>query len=282
MGKAARAAFPIRFAKTAYPFPHPLPRRARKSPQSACALAAAGKSLRRFLGGPQMERKEIAIIGGGPAGLMAAEVLSRSGHGDRLRGYATAARKFLLAGKSGLNITHSEAYRDFAARFGDASASLRRPLMPLPRRTYAPGQPDLTRRPSSALPAACFRSYEGLAGCCAAGSAGWRPRRPASHPPSLVGFTEKGYIFDTPEGRRSFVATRLSWRLAAQAGHGSARRRLGAVAAGRGVPISDFRPANCGFDVGLDAGFPRAFWPAQPLKGVTATSDGGTIPGEFV
>jgi len=76
-----------------------------------------------------MTRNQIAIIGGGPAGLMAAETLSRLGHRiviyDRM---PTVARKFLLAGKSGLNITHSEDYSVFATRFGAASARLRAAL----------------------------------------------------------------------------------------------------------------------------------------------------------
>ena len=70
--------------------------------------------------------KQIAIIGGGPAGLMAAEVLSAAGHAVTVyEAMPTFGRKFLLAGKSGLNITHSEDYAQFAARFGSASSRLR-------------------------------------------------------------------------------------------------------------------------------------------------------------
>jgi predicted flavoprotein YhiN len=70
--------------------------------------------------------RTIAIIGGGPAGLMAAEVLSRAGHAVTVyEAMPTVGRKFLLAGKSGLNLTHAEDYRRFATRFGSASERLR-------------------------------------------------------------------------------------------------------------------------------------------------------------
>ena len=53
----------------------------------------------------------VAIIGGGPAGLMAAEVLSQAGvHVDLYDSLPSVGRKFLLAGVGGMNITHSEAY----------------------------------------------------------------------------------------------------------------------------------------------------------------------------
>ena len=61
----------------------------------------------------------VAVIGGGPAGLMAAEVLSQAGaRVDLYDAMPTVGRKFLLAGKGGMNITHSEAPADFAQRYG--------------------------------------------------------------------------------------------------------------------------------------------------------------------
>jgi hypothetical protein len=63
----------------------------------------------------------IKVIGAGPAGLMAAEVLAESGHRVTIHDHMAApARKFLLAGRGGLNLTHSEPIEPFLARYGEA------------------------------------------------------------------------------------------------------------------------------------------------------------------
>jgi len=71
----------------------------------------------------------VAVIGAGPSGLMAAEVLSRGGARvtlyDRM---PSAGRKFLLAGRGGLNLTHSEPVENLLARYGTAAATLRPPI----------------------------------------------------------------------------------------------------------------------------------------------------------
>ncbi|ROM76748.1 NAD(FAD)-utilizing dehydrogenase [Pseudomonas brassicacearum] len=67
----------------------------------------------------------IAIIGGGPAGLMAAEVLSQAGiQVDLYDGMPSVGRKFLLAGVGGMNITHSEAYPAFLSRYAERAPNL--------------------------------------------------------------------------------------------------------------------------------------------------------------
>lgn len=67
----------------------------------------------------------IAIIGGGPAGLMAAEVLSRAGlRVDLYDGMPSVGRKFLLAGVGGMNITHSEAFPAFLSRYGERAPNI--------------------------------------------------------------------------------------------------------------------------------------------------------------
>jgi uncharacterized flavoprotein (TIGR03862 family) len=67
----------------------------------------------------------VAIIGGGPAGLMAAEVLSRAGiHVDLYDGMPSVGRKFLLAGVGGMNITHSEAYPAFLSRYAERAPQI--------------------------------------------------------------------------------------------------------------------------------------------------------------
>jgi uncharacterized flavoprotein (TIGR03862 family) len=67
----------------------------------------------------------VAVIGGGPAGLMAAEVLSQGGaQVDLYDAMPSVGRKFLLAGKGGMNITHSEPIGDFVKRYGARSEQI--------------------------------------------------------------------------------------------------------------------------------------------------------------
>lgn len=68
---------------------------------------------------------QVAVIGGGPSGLMAAEALSLAGvQVDVYDAMPSLGRKFLLAGIGGLNITHSEDYTAFCARYGDRRPQL--------------------------------------------------------------------------------------------------------------------------------------------------------------
>lgn len=74
--------------------------------------------------------KSVAIIGGGPAGLMAAEVLSK--HNIQVDVYdakPSLGRKFLMAGKSGLNITHSENFEQFVSRYGNRKEEIKKWLL---------------------------------------------------------------------------------------------------------------------------------------------------------
>jgi uncharacterized flavoprotein (TIGR03862 family) len=71
--------------------------------------------------------KRLAVIGGGPAGLMAAEVACKAGVGvDVYEGKGSVGRKFLVAGKGGLNLTHSEAYASFVTRYGSQQSDVAR------------------------------------------------------------------------------------------------------------------------------------------------------------
>ena len=70
--------------------------------------------------------RRVAVIGGGPAGLMAAQTAAHQGaRVDVYDAMPSVGRKFLLAGRGGMNITHAEDYADFVGRYGQRAAALR-------------------------------------------------------------------------------------------------------------------------------------------------------------
>ena len=231
-----------------------------------------------------MASKRIAIIGGGPAGLMAAEVLGAAGCKVTVyEAMPTVGRKFLLAGKSGLNITHAEDYHHFRARFGPATSRLRAALdafTPQDIRAWAAGLGSETFVGSSqrVFPRAMKASpllrswlrYLDELGVEVSTRRRW------------IGFDGRTLLLEGPAGVEIVQPQATLLALG-----GASWPRLGsdaawtAVLSAQGVEISPFRPANCGFDVDWSHVMRDGFAGA-PLKGVTATSAAGTFPGEFV
>jgi len=231
-----------------------------------------------------MEKRRIGIVGGGPAGLMAAEMLSARGHAVTvLEAMPTIGRKFLLAGKSGLNITHSEPYARFATRFGAAGDRLRAALDAF--------TPDDVRAWAQGLGTQTFVGTSGRVFPTVMKASpllrAWRARLEGQGVDIRVrhrwkGFSPGGLLVETPQGEAA-----MAFDAVLLAPGGASWPRLGSDAAwiGRlaekGVGIAPFRPANCGFDVEWSAFFMEKFAGA-PVKGVTARSAAGTVPGEFV
>lgn len=200
-----------------------------------------------------MPNSDIAIIGAGPAGLIAAERLAGSGHAVTLyERMASPARKFLLAGRGGLNLTHSEPFEAFLARYREASPWLEPALRAFPPqalRDWADGLGAATFTGSSGrvfpramkaspLLRAWLRRLEGLG-----------VRLAARH--HWLGWSEDGALVFDHDGE--VVETRPAATLLALGG--ASWPRLGAdgswasLLARRGITVSQLRPANAGFAV---------------------------------
>lgn len=227
---------------------------------------------------------EIAIIGGGPAGLMAAEILAGAGQAVTVfDAMPTLARKFLLAGKSGLNITHAEPHEALVTRYGAANAFLHPALDAFTA--------DNVRQWAESLGSTTFVGSSGRVFPEAMKASpllrAWLQRltgqgvtiRPRHR---WLGLEGDALVFDTPDGRKTFAFDATLLALG-----GASYPRLGSDAAfvpwltDKGVEIAPFQPANCGFDADWSPIFAERF-AGQPVKAVTATSDAGAMAGEFV
>jgi uncharacterized flavoprotein (TIGR03862 family) len=234
--------------------------------------------------------RTVAIIGGGPAGLMAAEVAVE--HGARVDLYdamASVGRKFLLAGKGGLNLTHSDPSDLFLSRYGTHQAQLA-PLLkafgPAKLREWVRGFGIETFTGSSGR---VFPADMKAAPLLRSWLRRLRQRGVAFHMRHRwCGWNADGTLrFATPEGERSVRAGAVVLALG-----GGSWPKLGSDGAWvpwlaeRGVRIEPLRPANCGFDVRWSEHF-RTRFAGQPVKSVTVsfTEPNYTVhrqPGEFI
>ncbi|MEJ8307525.1 TIGR03862 family flavoprotein [Agrobacterium larrymoorei] len=231
-----------------------------------------------------MLRKQIAIIGAGPAGLMAAEELSSSDVDVTVyEAMPTVARKFLMAGKSGLNITHGEDYARFTTRFGASEARLKGALdefTPQMLRDWAEGLGQKTFVgtsgrvfPNSMKGSPLLRAW--LSRLSGRGVAIKVRHR-------WLGLHNGALLFETPEGQIDIKPDAVLLALG-----GASWPRLGSTGEWvhglreGGVDIVDFQPANCGFDVAWSEHFRQRF-SGEPVKSVITTSDAGRFEGEFV
>jgi uncharacterized flavoprotein (TIGR03862 family) len=228
----------------------------------------------------------VAVIGGGPAGLMAADVLSTAGCAvtvyDRM---PTLGRKFMLAGRGGLNLTHSEDRETFLSRYETAAESL---------------QPHLDGFPPGALAAWCedlgVSTFVGTSGRVFPGSFKSSPllrawlrrldergvRLAARH--TWTGWDETDALtFQTVDK----TVLRVTPQATILAMGGASWPRLGSdgqwlsILSHAGIETADLHPANCGCEIKWSPVFRERFEGA-PLKRIAVTVGETTVRGELM
>ncbi len=227
----------------------------------------------------------VAIIGAGPSGLMAAEVLSQAGiKVDIYDAMPSAGRKFLMAGKGGLNITHSEPYAQFLSRYGASSSHLK-PILDgfspetltdwvhgLGIKTFVGSSGRVFPEDMKAAPLLRIWLHRlRLSGVSMHMRHRW------------VGWQDvntKLLCFETPLGLKDVQATGTILALG-----GASWPQLGSTGAWqsllvqRGIEISTLKPANCGFDVIWSDVFRERF-AGQPVKSIIASFSNITRQGD--
>lgn len=227
----------------------------------------------------------VAVIGAGPAGLMVAETLRAGGARvtvfDRM---PSVGRKFLLAGRGGLNLTHSEPLEKFLARYREARAQLEPALAaftPQDLRGWCEtlGQETFVGSSGRVFPKAMKASPLLRA---------WLRRLDASGVAFRLrhrwtGWGENGVlVFETPQGRVTHNADATVLALG-----GASWPHLGADGAfvdllnARGIAVAPLRAANAGFEIAWTERF-RDRFQGQPLKGIALTFASETVRGEAV
>ncbi len=227
----------------------------------------------------------VAIIGAGPAGLMAAEILAQDGARVTVFDAMTSVgRKFLMAGRGGLNLTHSEPLDAFLSRYRQAQSQLGASIEAFPPERLRAwcetlGQPTFVGSSGRIFPKALKASPLLRA---------WLRRLDASGVQfSLrhrwIGWDHEGrLLFQTPEGQRAVEVHATVLALG-----GASWPRLGSdggwveTLAAKGVKVSPLMPANCGFAVAWSEIF-RDRFEGTPLKGIALSLGDRSVRGEAV
>jgi uncharacterized flavoprotein (TIGR03862 family) len=234
--------------------------------------------------------KKAAIIGAGPAGLKAADVLAQGGvQVDLFEAMPSAGRKFLVAGKGGLNLTHSEPFKEFLLKYRENANHLEPFLSRF--------GPDELRQWCQQLGVDTFVGSSGRVFPVGMKSfpilQAWIQRLKTSG----VSFhfnhrwtgwdAENNLRFETPAGDELIQADVLVLALG-----GGSRPRLGSTGfwvpllRQRGIQVTDLKSSNCGFDVGWTDYFRSRFdgQPVHPVSLIFTGSQGATFhqQGEFI
>ncbi|HET6596487.1 MAG TPA: TIGR03862 family flavoprotein [Anaerolineales bacterium] len=229
--------------------------------------------------------RSIIVIGGGPAGLMAAEVISTRGiKVDLYDSMPSLGRKFLMAGKSGLNITHAEPFERFASRYGERRAQIE----PMLRRF---GPKELVQW----VQELGIETFVGTSGrIFPVGMRAspllrtWLRRLTDSGVTFHLRHKWKGWgtnqslNFETPAGEKTVQAEAVVFALG-----GGSWSRLGSDGAWvpwlkqKGAEVEPLKPANCGFDVNWSPHF-RGRFEGVPVKSVVLSFGEFHQQGEFI
>jgi uncharacterized flavoprotein (TIGR03862 family) len=232
-----------------------------------------------------IQNKSVAIIGAGPAGLMAAEVLSLAGvKVDVYDAMPSAGRKFLMAGKGGMNITHAEAFPLFLSRYGAQQAELELIL--------------------NAFPPSALRDWVHSLGLDTfVGSSGRVFPTDMKAAPLLRAWLHRlrsaGVQFHmrhrwlgwNPDGSLNFAVNNATHSIRSDAlllalGGGS-WPQLGSTGdwqtllSERNIPLTPLQAANCGFETTWTQHFASRF-SGHPLKPLTITFKNVTVQGELM
>ena len=228
--------------------------------------------------------RSVALLGAGPSGLMAAHTLAQAGMKVHVyERMPSVGRKFLMAGRGGLNLTHSEDFRIFLTRYGDVS-------------------PDFKRAIQSFRPEDVVSFAEGLDQGTFVGSSGRIfPRRMKASPllrawlkhldalgvvfhlrHDWQGWDGDALVFETPTGRITSQPDAVMLALG-----GASWPRLGAdgswvpVLSGLGTDITPLTASNCGVLCDWSDTL-RDRFAGEPIKRATFSIGDKTVPGEAV
>lgn len=225
----------------------------------------------------------VAIIGAGPAGLMAAEVISAGGAAVIVYdAMPSVGRKLLMAGRGGLNLTHSEALPAFLARYREAAPRLDAAISDF--------SPDRLRQWCEDLGESTFVGSSGRVFPKAMKASpllrAWLRRLDNAGVQFALRHRWTGWdaqgalLFQTPDGPRAIKPDATMLALG-----GASWPRLGSdgawceILSAKGVAITPLKPANSGFTVAWSNIF-RDRFEGQPLKGIALTIGSHSVRGE--